>query len=404
MIPLHPLKIMLSALFLCVLLSVVVIAGEPTAQRAFKWQSAAPEEVGLSTEALSALHRDLLAGKYGYIDSFLIVRHQKIVFEQYFSHDYAAIYGEEARAPGPLVINDPTGPYNYFNAFWHPFYKGTTLHTLQSVTKSVVSLTLGMAIARGDLPSLDTPVLSFFDASVVANVDDRKRRMTLRHLLNMSTGLEWDERLPYSDPANTFTIMAKSLDWVRYTLDAPMTSEPGTVFNYNSGATLVLGHIFRVATGIDIEEYALRHLLEPLGIEEYYWDRTPSGLADAQEGLYLSTRDLGRLCCWCTSGALMVPRVGCLVCGASWQLPLLRVFLLGEVQLHPIAYRVGDLELSESGLRRSEVSPLIRHTELVELFDKAAEVRTGKRHVIKVPPLGGGWLIDTGPLHQVQHR
>ncbi|MEK9996339.1 MAG: serine hydrolase [Halieaceae bacterium] len=241
------------------------------------------------------LHRELLAGKYGYIDSFLIVRHQKIVFEQYFSHDYAAIYGEEARTPGPLVINDPSGSYNYFNAFWHPFYKGTTLHTLQSVTKSVVSLTLGMAIARGDLPSLDTPVLSFFDASAVANVDDRKRRMTLRHLLNMSTGLEWDERLPYSDPANTFTIMAKSLDWVRYTLDAPMASEPGTVFNYNSGATLVLGHIFRVATGTDIEEYALRHLLEPLGIEDYYWDRTPSGLADAQEGLYLSTRDLARI-------------------------------------------------------------------------------------------------------------
>ena len=59
---------------------------------------------------------------------------------------------KEASTPGPLVINDPTGPYNYFNAFWHPFYKGTTLHTLQSVTKSVVSLTLGMAIARGDLP------------------------------------------------------------------------------------------------------------------------------------------------------------------------------------------------------------------------------------------------------------
>ena len=116
---------MLSALLLCELLSAVVIADEPTAQRApaFEWQSAAPEEVGLSTEALSALHRDLLAGKYGYIDSFLIVRHQKIVFEQYFSHDYAAIYGEEAGTPGPLVINDPTGPYNYFNAFWHPFIR-----------------------------------------------------------------------------------------------------------------------------------------------------------------------------------------------------------------------------------------------------------------------------------------
>ena len=158
-----------------------------------------------------------------------------------------------------------------------------------------------MAIARGDLPSLDTPVLSFFDASAVANVDDRKRRMTLRHLLNMSTGLEWDERLPYSDPDNTFTIMAKSLDWVRYTLDAPMTSEPGTVFNYNSGATLCSGIFGWRRVSIS---RSTRTLLEPLGIEDYYWDRTPSGLADAKRA-YTCPPEISRgSCCWCTKGPL----------------------------------------------------------------------------------------------------
>ena len=103
MTPLHRLKIMLSLLFCCGLLSVVVIAGEPTAQRApaFKWQSAAPEEVGLSTEALSALHRDLLRASMA--TSIRSDREApKIVFEQYFSHDYAAIYGEEARHRGRL--------------------------------------------------------------------------------------------------------------------------------------------------------------------------------------------------------------------------------------------------------------------------------------------------------------
>ena len=262
---------------------------------AFEWQSVSPQAAGFSPEALETFHEDLAAGLYGYIDSVLIIRGAKIVFDREYPHDYSSIYGGFAATSGPLVINDPSGPYNYFNPFWHPFYKSSQLHSMQSVTKSVVSLVLGIAIDRGDFPSLDTPVLSFFNDAQIAHVDARKRSMTLRHLLQMSTGLAWDESLPYSDPANTFTIMARSLDWVQYTLNRPMARAPGEVFNYNSGATLVLGHIFRLATGVDIEEYAVRHLLNKLDINHYYWDRTPFGLADTQEGLYLSSRDLAKV-------------------------------------------------------------------------------------------------------------
>jgi CubicO group peptidase (beta-lactamase class C family) len=279
------------------LLSLVICTFEATAQLSADsdWKSAQPEEVGLSADALALIHEDLLAGQYGYIDSFLVARHGKIVFEAYYEHDYTHIYKEEAATPGPLVVNDPSGPYNYFNAWWHPYYRHTTLHSMQSVTKSVVSAIIGIAIAEGVFPDLDTPVLSFFDADSVANIDERKRAMTLRHLLTMSDGLLWDENLPYTDPANSFAIMAKAHDWVQFTISLPMSREPGTAFNYNSGATLILGHIFRQATGIDIEEFAVEHLFDPLGIEHYYWDRTPFGLTDAQEGLYLSTRDLAKI-------------------------------------------------------------------------------------------------------------
>lgn len=279
------------------LLSLVICTFEATAQLSADgdWKSAQPEEVGLSADALALIHEDLLAGQYGYIDSFLVARHGKIVFEAYYEHDYTHIYKEEAATPGPLVVNDPSGPYNYFNAWWHPYYRHTTLHSMQSVTKSVVSAIIGIAIAEGVFPDLDTPVLSFFDAEAVANIDERKRAMTLRHLLTMSDGLLWDENLPYTDPANSFAIMAKAHDWVQFTISLPMSREPGTAFNYNSGATLILGHIFRQATGIDIEEFAVEHLFDPLGIEHYYWDRTPFGLTDAQEGLYLSTRDLAKI-------------------------------------------------------------------------------------------------------------
>jgi CubicO group peptidase (beta-lactamase class C family) len=119
--------------------------------------------------------------------------------------------------------------------------------------------------------------------------------MNLRDLLTMSDGLEWNENLPYTDPQNSFAVMTRDPNWVTHTIDLPMAKEPGTVFNYNSGATLVLGHVFNVATGIDIEEYAVKHLFSPLGIEHYYWDRTPFGQTDTQEGLYLSTRDLAKI-------------------------------------------------------------------------------------------------------------
>jgi hypothetical protein len=259
------------------------------------WQIAQPGAVGLSEEALSAIHQDIQNGRYGYIDAFLVARHGKMVFERYYEHDYPSIYRQEAATPGALVVNDPSGPYNYFNPWWHPYYRNTALHSMQSVTKSVVSALVGIAISRGEFPDLDTPVLEFFGEAAVLNIDQRKRAITLRDLLTMSDGLMWDESLPYNDPGNSFAVMTKAHDWVKYTLDLPMGTEPSTVFNYNSGATLILGHIFRLATGTDIEEYAVEHLFSPLGIDDYYWDRTPYGLTDTQEGLYISARSLAKI-------------------------------------------------------------------------------------------------------------
>jgi CubicO group peptidase (beta-lactamase class C family) len=166
---------------------------------------------------------------------------------------------------------------------------------MQSVTKTVTSVVIGAAIARKEFPALDTPVLKFFDPSTVRNLDDRKRRMTIQHLLTMTAGLDWKEDLPYADPNNSAMLMEASFDWVRFAIDRPMSHEPGAVFNYNSGATQLLAHIFRGATGQDIEEYAARHLFAPLGIERYYWKRAPTGLADTEGGLYLHPRDLAKI-------------------------------------------------------------------------------------------------------------
>ena len=259
------------------------------------WPVSTPEKLGLDGSVLAALDADIAAGKYGNTDSMLVIRHGQIAYDRSYAHDYGKIYGEQARKTSGLNPHDFGGPYNYFNPFWHPYYRRGELHTLQSVTKTVTSAVIGVAVTRGEFPSIDTPVLQFFPEGKVANVDARKRHMTIRHLLTMTAGLDWNEGLPYSDPANTGTIMEASEDWVGYTMNRPMSDEPGARFNYNSGATEILAHIFAKATGQDIEEYAAKNLFAPLGIEHYFWKRTPLGLADTEGGLYLDRHDLAKI-------------------------------------------------------------------------------------------------------------
>lgn len=280
------------------ILSIIVATTPALAQSEWPtsgWTSTTASEVDLNPKVLSTLDADIAQGKYGYVDSMLIIRGGKVAFERYYDRDYNSIYQKKASTPGPLVVNDPTGPYNYFNSWWHPYLQYGKLHTMQSVTKSVVSTVIGIAVGRGDFPDLDTPVLKYFESGSVDNVDDKKRQMTIRHLLTMTTGLEWNEDYPYSDPRNTAANMQGATDWVKFTMNRPMSKEPGKSFQYNSGATLILGHLFSKTTGMDIEEYALRHQFKPLGIDNFYWKRTPFGLADTQEGLYVSSRDMAKI-------------------------------------------------------------------------------------------------------------
>ena len=266
-------------------------------QKSAAWPISTPEKVGLDPKVLARFEADIAAGKYGHIDSLLVLRHGQLVLDRAYRHDYDEIYGQEAKKPGALNSHHPTGPYNYFNPWWHPFYRRGDLHSLQSVTKTVTSVIIGVARTRGEFPDLATPILKFFEESKVANVDERKRRVTIRHLLTMTGGLDWNEELPYNDPNNTASLMEASFDWVEFTINRKMAREPGTVFNYSSGESELLAHIFHAATGWDIEEYAAEHLFTPLGIDRFFWKRTPSGPVDTEGGLYLNPHDLAKIAC-----------------------------------------------------------------------------------------------------------
>jgi Beta-lactamase len=259
------------------------------------WATASPGSVGLDEGVLLRFDKDMASGKYSQmIDSFAVFRCGKKVFERTYPHDYAKIYGKEAGERGPLNAR-LTGRYNYFDPEWHPYYHGTDLHTMQSVSKTVTSVIIGAAMLRGDFKAgLDTPVLKYFDTSKVKSVDDRKRRMPLRDLLTMTEGLEWREDVPYDDPRSDSSLMEATDDWVQYVINKPMAAEPGKVWNYNSGATELLAYIFQKETGQDIDDYGQKYLFAPLGIR-HEWKRTYLGVVDTEGGLYLNGSDLAKI-------------------------------------------------------------------------------------------------------------
>ena len=217
----------------------------------------------------------------------LVIRHGRVVFEKSYTHDFDKLF--EGRDP-------VRGPYNYYDPEWHPFYKHGTLHTMQSVSKSFTSALVGIAIARGELPPVETKVLPFLDGFRLPGTDARRSDMTLAHVLTMTTGIKWDEStVTYTDPANSCANMEKSQDWIQFVLDQPMAEPPGTKFVYNSGATELLSYLIKKGTGKQAHEYASEQLFAPLGITDTYWKTTPTGLADTEGGLYLAARDLAKL-------------------------------------------------------------------------------------------------------------
>jgi CubicO group peptidase (beta-lactamase class C family) len=266
-----------------------------TAQSDTPWPRARLETVGLDSAAIASFDADLASGKYPYVDSMLIIRCGKRVYERVYSHDYGTIYYKEARTKGPLNAG-LSGIYNYFDSQIHPYYQDTNLHTMQSVTKTITSVITGVAMHRNEFRvEMDAPILQFFDISTIKNLDDRKRRVTLRDLLTMRSGLDWDEDVPYYDPRNGCCAMEACDDWVQFVIDRPMIHEPGTHFAYSSGVSELLGYIFQKATGQDIEAYAAEHLFKPLRIEHHYWKRTPLGLVDTEGGLFLRPQDLAKI-------------------------------------------------------------------------------------------------------------
>ena len=254
----------------------------------------------IDRSVIEKLHLELKNGKHGYIDAFLLLKNNEIIIEEYYEVDYKELT-KNKKTEQAQIMNQNYGSlaipqYNYYNPYWHPFYQDTKLHTIQSVSKSVTSALVGIALERGEIESIDAEIFEYFPNYDHLFDTELKRSITIRDLLNMASGIRWDEdSYPYTNPLNDAASMENSHDWLEYILSLPMEYKPGSKFVYNSGITVLISHILEVATGISLDKYAEKYLFEPIGIESFFWKKTPTGLTDAEGGLYLSTKDFAKI-------------------------------------------------------------------------------------------------------------
>lgn len=169
------------------------------------------------------------------------------------------------------------------------------LHDLRSISKSVVGLLYGIALDMDVVAPVDAPLFAQFSEYPDLMARPDTEGITIRHALTMTTGLHWDETIPYTDPRNSEIAMEMAKDRYRYILSQAVDHEPGEVWNYSGGSTALVAKLIENGSGQPIDEFAAEHLFRPLGITETEWVGGADGAPSAASGLRMNLIDLVKL-------------------------------------------------------------------------------------------------------------
>jgi putative intracellular protease/amidase/CubicO group peptidase (beta-lactamase class C family) len=205
--------------------------------------------------------KETIKGNYPDVHSILIYKNDKLVLEEYF-------YGYDKHTP----------------------------HQLRSATKPFIGGILGIAVDKGFIESENDKLLPYFNSRYqeVANLDDRKKEITIENFLRYRHGMDCENNNPESK-GNELKMM-QSDDWVKYTLDLPMVAEPGQSSSYCTGCPLTLGSLVEIATEKKIEDFAKETLFKPLGISNYDWAFEPNQKSmNTFSQMYITPKDLIKL-------------------------------------------------------------------------------------------------------------
>lgn len=245
--PIAFIRHLLTMVFLCLFLCVPPLPA---------FDTAAPEEIGVDSRFL---HEMLSLVRTGQMDihSLLVLKNNKLILEAYV----------------------------------HP-YTPDTLHNVKSVSKSILSALVGIAMDRGIFKNMDVTLADAFPEYMAGQADPRKSDVTLAHLLSMQAGFEFIENSRLSSR------WMKSGNWVKHAIEMPMADPPGTRFTYSTANSHLVSAWLTRAAGMGTAEFAQKYLFTPLGIHNVTWLKDPRGIDIGGSQVYMRPRDMlkfGRL-------------------------------------------------------------------------------------------------------------
>lgn len=231
----------------------------PTAT-AVVWRASENPDFPISTAQAEGFNETMLeqgytaAGNTSGLFAVLVLRHGRLVGEAYF----------QGRSANDL------------------------LH-LRSVTKTVLSNLIALAVSQGKIQSLQQPISELLPQKYRAFLNG-KAAITLADLLTMRSGFAWDE-----STVAGYNNWVTAADPTRYLLEQPQQHTPGTVFRYNSANFHLLSVILTENTGMTTRDFARQYLFTPLGINNFRWEKLSDGYDNGGAGLELRARDLAKL-------------------------------------------------------------------------------------------------------------
>ena len=169
-------------------------------------------------------------------------------------------------------------------------YSSDSIKTVMSVTKTVTSLLVGLALEKGYISSVDDPISNYL-TGIVTFPDETKAGITIGQMLKMTFGHAWNGTKPES-LYNTYAAMP---DHLQYIIDLPLVHSPGTVFNYSDGASHLLSVIITEATGINTLDFAMEFLFLPMGITNVSWSKDDRGYPNGAASLKISPHDMVKI-------------------------------------------------------------------------------------------------------------
>ncbi len=235
---------------------------EPTIPES-PWELAQPSDVGVDESQLLIGDNKIRDGIYGSIKSLIILKDDKLIFENYYQNEYQSINRND-------------------------------LVDIQGSAVAISAIAAGILLDQNIVPGLNTPIEELLNDKTPF-ADPLRAQIDFEHLISMRAGIAWNELLrPFNDPRNSAGRMSARFDWAAFALQETMEAVPGGRFAYSSGTYMILSKIVREQTGKSLAEFTQENLFDPLEIE-YTWGADPSGFTTGAWGLNIMPRSMAKI-------------------------------------------------------------------------------------------------------------